>query len=98
MDDVGVLEQPHHMRHGIHIADVSEKLVAEPLAFARAFHKSGDVDKLHCRGNDFCGVFQFCKIIQPFVGNRNDARVRFDRAERKVRRHGAAFAQRIEKG
>ena len=98
MDDVGILEQPHHMRHGIHVADVSEKLVAESLAFARAFHEPGDVDKLHRRGNDFCGVFQFCKIIQPLVGNRNDARVRFDRAERKVRRHGAALAQRIEKG
>ena len=98
MHHIRILEQADNVRHGIHIADMTEELVAEPLPLARAFDKSGDVDKLHCRGDDLRGMFQLDQIIHALVGNRYDSRIRINRAERKIGGYRPAFAQRIEKG
>ena len=96
MDDVAILEEPHHVRDRVDVADVAEKLIAEPLSLARAFHKSGDVDELQRGGDDSSGLLQFGEHPEPLIRNRHDSGVRLDRAERKVGRFGAALAQRVE--
>ena len=97
MDNVRVIEKTHHMGNRIDSADVPEELVPESLALARAFDKPGDVNKFQGRRDDFGGVFHLGKLVQPFVRDGNDSRIRINRAERKVCRRRAAFAQRIEK-
>ncbi len=47
--NVGVVERPDHVDDCIHLADVGQKLVAEPLAPARPLHEARDVQELHGR-------------------------------------------------
>ena len=42
---VGVLEAAQHVGHRVHLADVGQELVAEPLALGGAAHQAGDVDE-----------------------------------------------------
>ena len=53
MDDVAVGEAAHDMSDRIDLPDMSEKLVAEPLASGRTAHQTGDVDKFELGWNDF---------------------------------------------
>ena len=50
--DVGVLETPHDLHDGVHLADVGQELVAQPLAAARPAHESGDVHELDGRRDE----------------------------------------------
>ena len=50
--DVGALEAAHHVRDGIHLADVRQKLVAQPLALRSAGDQTCDVDELDRGRND----------------------------------------------
>ena len=84
------------MGDGVDVPDMSEKLVAEPFAFACAFDEPRNINEFHRGGNDFGGMFEFRQIIKPLVRNGNDSGVRFDCAERKVRGNRAAFAQSVE--
>jgi len=43
VDDVLVLETPHHMDDQFGLADVVQELIAQTLATARAFGQAGDV-------------------------------------------------------
>ena len=51
--DVVVLEAADDLDDGVDFADVGQKLVAEPLARARALDQAGDVDELEDGGDDF---------------------------------------------
>ena len=46
MLDVVVLEAADHVHHGVHLADIREELVAEPLALAGALDQAGDIEEL----------------------------------------------------
>ena len=96
MHDVAVLEEPHDMGDRVDAADMSEKLVAEPLALARPFDQSGDVDEFQRGGDDAPRFFEIRKDLEPFIRHRHDAGIRLDRAEREVGRFGAPLAQCIE--
>src|SRR6185503_8391025 len=47
--DVGILEAAHHLDDRVHLADVGEELVSQPLTLARALHQPGDVHELDRR-------------------------------------------------
>ena len=56
MGNVIVLETTEHMNNGVRVADVGQKLVAQPLAFRGTFHQSGDIDDLDGGGNHRLGL------------------------------------------
>ena len=83
---VAVLKAAKHMRNGVAFADIGEKLVAEPLAFRRALHQTGNVDKGHPRRDDLFRAGDCRQLVKPRVRHRNLADIGLDRAERKIRR------------
>ena len=52
MGHVAVLKAAQHMGDRVHLADIGQELVAQPLALAGAFDEAGDVDEGHARGDD----------------------------------------------
>ena len=54
MGDVAFLEAAQHMDDRIDLADIAEKLVAEPLAGRGAAHQPGNVDEFELRFDDAC--------------------------------------------
>ena len=97
MGHVGILETAHHMDDGVDLADIAQKLVAEPLAFRGAAHQAGDVDEGEPRRHDNRRLGQRRQRIEPAVRHRNLADIRLDGAERIIRRlRRRSFGQRIE--
>ena len=45
MDDIAVIEAAHDMGDRVDLADMAEKLVAEPLAAGGPAHQPGDIDE-----------------------------------------------------
>ena len=86
MHDVIVDEAAHHVRDGIDLADIGEKLVAETLARRRPLDDAGDVDELDRRRHDALGLDDGGKLIEPRIRYGHDADVRIDGAERIVLR------------
>ena len=86
MGDVGVLEAAHHVRDGIDLADIAEKLVAQAFALRGAAHQPGDVDEGQPCRHDLRGFRQRRKLAQPRIGHRHLADIGLDGAERIVRR------------
>ncbi len=81
VDDFGVVEAADYMRDCVCRADVAEELVAETLAFAGAFDETGDVDELHCGGDEGFGLDEFGDLREALIGNGDDAGVGVDGAE-----------------
>ena len=54
--DVRVLEAADHVHHRVHLADVRQELVAEPLALAGALHQSRDVHEFDDRRHFLLGL------------------------------------------
>ena len=97
MLDVVVLEAAQHVDHRIDLADVAEELVAQPFALARPAHQPGDIDKAELRRDDLLAARNPRQLIQPRIGNADISDVRFDRAERIIRRLcRLRFGQRVE--
>ena len=98
MGNVIVLETTEHMNNGVRVADVGQKLVAQPLAFRGTFHQSGDIDDLDGGGHHPLGIVDLREPNKPLIGNGDDAHVGFDRTERKIRRLRLSVGQAVEKG
>ncbi|MPM31652.1 hypothetical protein SDC9_78208 [bioreactor metagenome] len=96
VDDIGVLEEPHHVGDGIDAANVAEKLVAEALPLTRALDQSGDIDEFERRRHDPTRFFELRQHLEPGVRHRHDPGIGLDGAERKIRGFRPALAQRIE--
>ena len=94
--DVRVLEAAHHVRDRVHLADVGQELVAEPLALRGAGDEARDVDELDRGRQD---LFRLCdrrERREARVRHGHDADVRVDRAERVVLRRDSCARQRVE--
>ena len=97
MGNVIVLETTEHMNNGVRVADVGQKLVAQPLAFRGTFHQSGDIDDLDSGGNHPLGIVDLREPNEPLVGNGDDAHVGLDRTERKIRRLRLALDRQLKR-
>ena len=84
------------VQNGIHVAQVAEKLVAEPFAPRCAPHQPGDIDQLKNGRNDFLRFDVAVDRRQPRIGNRHGADVRLDRAKRIVLAGDAHGRERVE--
>jgi hypothetical protein len=97
VSDIAVLETAHHMRDGVNLADVGEKLIAETLPFRCAAHQAGDIDECEPRRHDLFGLGELGEFVEARIGNRNLADIGLNGAERIVRRlRGRRFGQRVE--
>ena len=84
--DIDALKTAHHLHDRVDFTNVTEELVAETFACARAFHQPGYIDKLDRRRHDSLRTRHLCEHIKPRIRHGNDADVRIDRAKRIVRR------------
>ena len=96
VDDVAVLEAAHHVHDGVHLADVGEEFVAQPLAAARALHQARDVHELQRGGRVLFGVVHFRQHVQPPVRHGHHAGVRLNGAEGIIRRLRAGTGDGVE--
>ncbi len=97
MDDVAGGEAAHDMSDRIDLADMPEKLVAEPLSTRRTAHQTGDVDKFELGRDDFRRFRQIGTDGQPLVRHRDPPDIGLDRTERVVRSFGRSRSgQRVE--
>ena len=86
------------MRDGIGFADMGKKLISQALAFGRAGHEACDIYETgECRGG-LLRVEHVRQVINAMVRHFDDAYIRFDGAERKIRRFCSGFGDGIEKG
>ena len=84
------------MDDGVDFTDVGQELVAEALALGRAFDETGDVHEFDGRRHDGFRMVEFCEQVEALIGDRNDADVGLDGAERVVRGLGARVGDGIE--
>ena len=99
MDDIVVAEAAHDMGDRIDLADMAEKLVAQPLAAGGAAHQPGDVDEFELGRDDLCRFRQARADREPLVGHRDPPDIGLDRAERVICRLGRfGRGQGVEEG
>ena len=97
MRHVRIVEAAHHVRDRVDLADVAEELVAEPLAFGRAFHEPCDIHEGEPRRHDLGGLRKLGQHVETRIRHRDLADIRLDGAERIVRSlRRRRFGQRIE--
>jgi len=77
---------------------VTEKLVAQALAVARALDEARDVHELHRGRRDLLRLDQGHQFIQSRVGHRGDADVRIDGCEGVGCGGRARLRQGVEEG
>ena len=97
--DVGhvvVVEAAQHVNDGIGLAYVGQKLVAQALALAGAFHKAGNVDNLDGGGHDALGVHKLGQLVEAIIGDGDHPHIGLDGAERKVCRLRLGVRQAVE--
>ena len=51
MDHIGIGEAAHDVHDGVGVANIGQKLVAQPLSMAGPAHQTGDVHKFDRRAN-----------------------------------------------
>ena len=98
VDHVLVVEAAHDVDDGVGLADVGEELVAEAFTLRGAGHQPCDVDELDNRRHDLFGRDDRRQLLQPRVGQLDDADVRLDGAERIVLGRDAGLGEGIEEG
>ena len=98
MLDVGVLKTPHHLDDRVHLADMGQELVPQPLPRAGPFHQAGDVDEFENGRHHFLRPANFCKDRQAIVRHRDDSLIGLDGAETVIRGESlASLRDRVEK-
>ena len=99
MDHVVVLEAAHHVHDRVHLANIGQKLVAQPLPLAGPLDQAGDIHELHLGGDDLLAGAEGRQLVEPGIRHRNDARVGLDRAEGIVGGFGLGIGhQGVEQG
>ena len=96
VDDILIVKATDDVDDRIHLADVGQELVAQPLALARAAHQSRDIHKLHHRRGGLFRVVQVGQRLQALVRHGHHADVGVDGAERVVRALRARLRDCIE--
>jgi hypothetical protein len=84
--DVVVLETAHDLDDRVHLADMGQELVAQPLALARALDQPGDIHELEHRRHELLRFREIGELLQPLVRHGDNTGVRIDRAERIIGR------------
>ena len=86
MHHITIFKTADHMGNGIGLADIGQKLIAQPLALACAFDQPSDVYKGHPCRNYIRRICDLCQIGQARVGHIDLADIGFNRTKWKIRR------------
>lgn len=97
MHHVRVIETTQHVDYGIGLTDVCQELVAETLAFRRAFNQSGNVDNLDRGGHDALRIDDSGKFVQAVVGHTDYADVWLDCTKGKFADCALAFDKQLKR-
>ena len=62
MDCVRVVKTSDNLNYGIYFADIVEKLVSKPFAFAGPLYKPCDIYKLNCCRNNLLGFAKLSSL------------------------------------
>jgi hypothetical protein len=96
MNHITILKQSHHMGNCIHIANMTQKLVAQSLPLTGTAHQTGNIDKFKAGRHYTTGFFHIRQNLQTIIRHRYDPGIGFNRAKGEVCSFGAATAQSIE--
>ncbi len=96
--DVGVAEAADDHGDGVHIADVAQEFVPQPLAAMGAAHQAGDVHELGGGGHHPLRLHQGSDVPQPPVGHLGHAHVAVKGGEGIFGHGGVSFGEGVEKG
>ncbi len=92
--NVFVFEAAHDMDDRVDFADMGKEFIAQSFAVRCALDKSRNVDKFDDGRCNFFAVVKSGELVQPFIGNGDDADVGFDGAERII----GGFCARMRDG
>ena len=93
---VVIVKAAQHVNDGIGLADVTQELVTQAFASARALDQSCDINNLNRSGHNARRVHQFGELIEALIGYRNHSHVGFDGAEREVGRLRLGIRQTVK--
>ena len=95
---IRIVETAEHMDDGIHLSDIPEEPVAEPLPFGRAPHEPCDVHKLNGSWNAPRAPHEFVDSVEARVRHLHDADVGLDGAEGVVLRRRPLRGEGVKEG
>ncbi len=98
VDDVLVLEAAHDMGNRIDLADMAEKLVAQPFPWLAPLTRPAMSTNSITVGRMRCGWTIVGQSIEARVGDTNDTDIRLDGAEWIVGRLGPGRGDGVEDG
>ena len=98
MGNIIIVKAPQHVDYCIGLANVCQEFISQSLATAGTFHQSGDVNYLHCCGNNLSRMNQLGETIESLVGDSNHAHVGFDSTEREICRLRLSIRQAVKQG
>ena len=97
MGDVAIFKTAQYMSNRIDLTNIGEKLIAQPFAFGRTAHQTGNIDKAQAGGNAIGRLGDIGQPVQPPIGHGNITDIRFNGTERKIcRLRTGGFGQRVE--
>ena len=95
--DIAVFEAANNVCDCIGFSDVGEELVAKAFAFRGPRDEACNIGELNSCWDYFLWFDDLGELIQPRIGNRYDARVWFDCAEREVFSGDSSLGERVKK-
>ena len=98
MGDVFILETADNVHDRVHLADVREEFIAEPLAAARTLHEPCDVHEFDDGGRHLFARIEGGETVEPFVGHGDHADVGLNGAEGIICRLGTGAGNGVEQG
>ena len=98
VEHVGILETPDHMQQGVHLPDLREEPVAQPLPLTGAFDEAGNVPHFQGARSALSRLKDLDQLGDTSIRHRGDADVGFDRGVGIVRCQRLGTHQRVEYG
>jgi hypothetical protein len=96
MDDIPALETTHNMHQGIHLANLTKKLIAQSFAGAGPLHQARNVTHLQCAGRFLLGFEDLDEAINPWVRYLCNSDIRLNGREGIISDNCPGTNERIE--
>ena len=72
------------MNNRVDLTNIGQELIAQAFALTGTLHQTGDIHKLHPRGDQLFALAEVGELLEAVIGNRHCAHIRLNRAERKI--------------
>ena len=81
---IAIFKTSQHMRNRIHLANMRQKLVPQPLTTRSPTHQPGNIHKLKLSRNDLLRVRQLGQHLKPRIRHSHAPHIRLNRTKRVV--------------